>query len=206
MSTSQKKQARPFNTLRHLVMTILVIAALVTLVILTGSLREDMSLGILVPYIPYIIAAEILVLGTIIIELIGRLIYRLSLRRVAQDSATALRIIVRIVGYGVLLSLVVSSVTSNVAAALTTGAFAGMVAGFATQTVVGNAVAGIFMALYRPIRIGDMVTISGNKGRVTEITMMYTILAAEEEEYMIPSSQVISTVVIRHVKKGVAKQ
>jgi len=174
--------------------------------VFTLGIREDTALGFLAAHRQYLVAAELVALGVLAIELVSRWLYRLALLRMRADSAAAVRIIVRIVAYGVLLSAVVSILTTNIAAALTTGAFAGMVAGLGTQTVIGNAVAGIFVALLRPIRIDDDVTIAGNTGRVSNITLMHTILSTADREILIPSSQVISTVLVRHRESGAGQQ
>ena len=109
-----------------------------------------------------------------------------------------MRIIARLVGYGLIFSFLVSVLTDNAAAALTMGSFAGLVAGFASQTVMGNTVAGIFMALSRPIGIGEKVTISGKTGTVTDITLMHVVLDTEDQRILIPSSTTVTTVLIKH--------
>jgi len=78
------------------------------------------------------------------------------------------------------------------------GSFAGLVAGFASQTVLGHTVAGIFLALFRPIGIGDNVTIGRNSGIVSDITLMHIVLDSENEVSLIPSSTVVSTVLVKH--------
>ena len=116
----------------------------------------------------------------------------------SSDVAGALRIIARLVGYGLMFSFLVSVLTDNAAAALTMGSFAGLVAGFATQTVIGNTVAGLFIAIGRPIVLGDSVTISGNSGTVADITLMHIVLDADDRRILIPSSNVVSAVLVKH--------
>jgi small conductance mechanosensitive channel len=119
-------------------------------------------------------------------------------RRTTTDVAGTLRIITRLLGYGLIFSFLVSVLTDNPAAALTMGSFAGLVAGFASQTVMGHLVAGIFLALFRPIGIGDNVTIGRNSGTVSDITLMHVVLETDEEQSLIPSSTVVSTVLVKH--------
>ncbi|MBL7165125.1 MAG: mechanosensitive ion channel [Dehalococcoidales bacterium] len=202
MVTREGDRNRRLPGVGYLFFSLLVIAGLVTLAAFTLGIREDTAFGFLAPYRQYLVAVEFVALGVLAIEMVGRWLHRLALLRMRPDSAAAVRIIVRIVAYGVLLSAVVSILTANIAAALTTGAFAGMVAGLGTQTVIGNAVAGIFVALYRPIRIDDDVTIVGNTGRVSNITLMHTVLSTVDGEILIPSAQIISTVLVRHKQTG----
>jgi small-conductance mechanosensitive channel len=118
-------------------------------------------------------------------------------RWASPDTATTVRILFRIVAAGVLLSTIVSTLTGSATAALTMGGFTGMVAGFATQTVLGNAVAGLFLGVLRPISIGDNITVSGNSGTVVAITLMHTVLRTDEHDVLVPSSNVAHAVIIR---------
>lgn len=184
-------------SLGYILLSLLSIAGLAVLIAFTDAIREGDPLGFAAPYRRYLVSAELVVLGILVTELVSRWLYHALLRRMTPDSAAAIRIVVRIVGYGVLLSLLVSQITDNAAAALTTGAFAGLVAGLATQTVIGNAVAGVFRAFFRPVRVGDTVTIAGNRGTISDVTLMHIISTAEADT-LVPSSQVVSSVIVRH--------
>ncbi|MDA0262717.1 MAG: mechanosensitive ion channel [Chloroflexi bacterium] len=171
-----------------------------TVLAFTARLVADGGpLEFLESYQQYVHAIEVVVFGSLATEFGARWAYYVALSRTSVDVAVPLRVIARIVAYAVILSAVVSLLTSNVAAALTAGSFAGLVAGLATQSVMGNAVAGMFLTLSRPIRIGDNVTIGGNSGRVTNITLMHIVLGIEDREIMIPSSNVVTSVLVRHL-------
>jgi len=53
------------------------------------------------------------------------------------------------------------------------GIFA-IVIGFASQSIVGNLISGLFLMAERPIKIGDSVNIDGNAGTVEEVLIMST--------------------------------
>ena len=198
MSTQQKKRLDRLPTLRYLLLTIIWISGLIAVLVITATLEKDSPMGFLTPYKSYLSLLAIVILGGLAIESGSHWLYNQAVMRMDVSTAVALRIIVRIIAWGIILSIVASLLTANVAVALTTGAFAGLVAGLATQAVIGNTVAGIFIAIFRPVRIGDNVTISGNTGVVTSINLMHTILGTEDQEIMIPSSQIITSVLIRH--------
>ena len=143
---------------------------------------------------------SLLVLRIMAVESACRFGHNTALLRTSRESAHAIRIVARLAAYAVLLSAVVSLLTSNVAAALTAGSFAGLVAGMATQTVMGNMVAGVFLAIARPIRIGDNVTVAGNTGVVLNTTLMHLVLQTEDREFLIPSSNVVTAVLTRYRK------
>jgi small conductance mechanosensitive channel len=46
------------------------------------------------------------------------------------------------------------------------------VVGFASQNLIGNMIAGIYLALTRPFKIGNMITVFGNSGKVYDIGLL----------------------------------
>ena len=174
------------------------VVALAGLLVLTAWIEEGRPVGFLAPYTDYVVVTLLALFGIPAVENGSKVLFAIAQKRISPDFAGALRIIARIVAYGIIISTVVSVLTSNAAAALTMGSFAGLVAGFASQTVMGNAVAGLFMAIARPIKVADSVTIGGNSGVVIKITLMHTVLNAEDREILIPSSNIVNAVLVRH--------
>jgi small conductance mechanosensitive channel len=153
-------------------------------------------------YIPYINAIIVLTLGYKAIGAISNVIYH-SVREVSDHpTASAIRTISKIGGIAVLLSLLTSVFGINPSAALTVGSFSGLVVGFATQTVLTHAVAGIFLVISRPFKHGDMVTLSGQTGFVKEIKLMHTILRTEDgkKEILIPSGTIIGATIVKNLE------
>ena len=73
-----------------------------------------------------------------------------------------------------------------------------LVSGLASQQVLGNIVSGFMIVFFRPFRIGDRITLSGNyTGTVEDITLRETIVRdAENNRIIIPNSQISSEVVV----------
>ncbi len=150
-------------------------------------------------YLPYVQAALILGAGYKVVTSISAVIYN-AMRRVADHSTAAVtRTIVKIAGIAVLISTLASIFGVSASSALTIGSFSGLVIGFATQTVLNHTVAGIFIAISRPFKYGDLVTIAGKTGTVKEITIMHTrLLSSEgEQEFLIPSGKIIGEIITR---------
>jgi small conductance mechanosensitive channel len=152
--------------------------------------------------IQYIYAAEILVMGYFIVEYLGKGVEESMEVAAGRTVARALRSITRIVGYGVLLSVLASVFKASSAAALTLGSFIGLVVGFATQQVMGNAIAGVFLAVMRPFKIGDKVKVSGVEGVVTDIGIMYTFVDQGDKIVLVPSSKIVGNIIEVHREKG----
>lgn len=77
---------------------------------------------------------------------------------------------------------------------LASAGLAGLVVGFAARPVLENLLAGLQIALARPINLDDVVVIDGYWGRIEEITTTYVVLNVWDERRLImPFSRIIST-------------
>ncbi|MBS7612669.1 mechanosensitive ion channel [Candidatus Bathyarchaeota archaeon] len=138
--------------------------------LLTSNLLFKTVIGRFFPlfleYEIYVNVVIILGLGYLIINSTSNVIYWAIRRRLDHAMATLFRTTMRIVGIATLLAVLTSVFNINPATALTIGSFTGMVIGFATQTVLGQAVAGMFLVLLRPFKPGDVITVVGQRGIV----------------------------------------
>jgi small-conductance mechanosensitive channel len=83
---------------------------------------------------------------------------------------------------------------------LVAGGFAGIVIGFASQSIVGNFMSGVFLMIERPVKIGDQVNIDGNLGYVEDIKLISTIIRTYEGLYMrVPNETVFTTNITNYV-------
>jgi len=152
-------------------------------------------------YLPYINAIIIVVIGYLIINSIAGLFYESSKDKIGVHNANLVKVMVKILGIAVLLSILTSVFNVSASAALTLGSFTGLVIGFATQQVLGQAVAGIFLLFARPIKHGDKITVAGQTGIVQEIDIMYTtILGDGGKQILIPNGSIIGQVIIKHAQ------
>ncbi|MEM3980376.1 MAG: mechanosensitive ion channel, partial [Ignisphaera sp.] len=82
------------------------------------------------------------------------------------------------------------------------GGFLGMVIGFASQQVLGQAISGLFLLIARPFKIGDAVIIAGEDGVVDDVTTMFTIVKkADGVTVLIPNSSIIGGKIYLKPKK-----
>lgn len=182
----------------YLSLTVFYLATLAGGSVALDTTLDDISfLEFLAPYQQYLAVVHVGAFGWLAIVSGRQWVFLAALRYASRSTASALRIIFQIVALGIFLSVLVGLLTESGAAALTLGSFGGLVAGFATQTVLGNAVAGLFLAVGRPFEVGDEVTVGGNSGTVADITLMHTVLVADDQEIMIPSRNVSSSVIVR---------
>ncbi|MEM2238786.1 MAG: mechanosensitive ion channel [Candidatus Bathyarchaeia archaeon] len=173
------------------------------LLLLTSNLLFKTVVGkfspIFLEYEVYVTVIIVLGLGYLIVNSTSNFIYWTIRRRLDHATATLFRTITRIVGIATLLAVLTSVFNINPAAALTIGSFTGMVVGFATQTVLGQAIAGMFLVLLRPFKPGDIITVAGQTGVVKDIGIMHTVLISEDglKEILIPSNSVVTAIIIK---------
>lgn len=68
--------------------------------------------------------------------------------------------------------------------------------GFGLQQVVQNFVAGLIVLAERPIRVGDVIVVKGEEGKVTKISVRATELTlGENSTLIVPNSDIVSSIV-----------
>jgi small-conductance mechanosensitive channel len=84
---------------------------------------------------------------------------------------------------------------------LVAGGIAGIVIGIASQSVVSNLLAGLFLMVERPMKIGQSVNIAGIAGVVEDIRIISTTLRTFEGLYVrIPNEKVFTTNITNYVE------
>lgn len=158
------------------------------------------GLLVLKDYAVYVYIIVLLVMGWLILSAIASMFYAMIKPRYGPSTASAVRSMIKILGLGALLSGIAGGVAGG-AAGVALGGFIGLVVGFATQQVLGQAIAGMFILLARPFKIGDVIDIAGeSEVGVKDITTLFTIVQRKDGlEVLIPSNMIIGQkIVIRH--------
>jgi small-conductance mechanosensitive channel len=149
-------------------------------------------------YLVYSQVIQVGVMGYLVVEITAKTAFRIALATQHSDrTAKPLRSITRITGAIVIAVVVVSYLSQNAAVAASIGAMSALVIGFASQNLLGNMVAGMYIALTRPFKIGDMITVFGNTGKVHDIGLLNCDLLMEDGNIVrAPSSSLLTTPII----------
>ncbi len=125
---------------------------------------------------------------------------RLSLRN-SKLIARTTEYIVFIMGFSYGLYYVLGNELKAFVASL---GIIGIAVAFASQQVIQNVIAGILIAVTRPIQLDDWVEIGGSGiSNIKDITMTRTTLRDRSGRlYYIPNSVVITSIVINYTKSG----
>lgn len=154
------------------------------------------------------VAGAVIVVASIVAKIVDA---RMARRDLDPSSATRYRVLRRmistaIVTVGVLSALLTVPAVQNVAGAvLASTAVIGIVFGLAAQKTLSNFVAGVLIAVSQPLRLGDVVTVKGETGRVEEIGVTYTFIRlGDGSRLVIPNdalaSDTIKNSTIRNVE------
>jgi hypothetical protein len=117
--------------------------------------------------------------------------------RGGQSTAGALRLLLTITGYILVLVSVLAVVAIPVKQLLVSGAITGVVIGIAAQQSLSNTFAGLTLLAARPFAVGDYITLRAGSlggqfdGTVMAIGLAFTTLHTDEGPINVPNSAVL---------------
>jgi small-conductance mechanosensitive channel len=110
------------------------------------------------------------------------------IRRLVEASIAIIGIAVAISQFAALGRLATSILAS--------GALAAAVIGFAARQTLANGVAGVMLFVTQPVRIGDLVTVEGERGTVEDVRLTYTWLrAADDTRIIVPNERLAANII-----------
>jgi len=157
-----------------------------------------------------IVKYSVIAIGTILIALIISKILRSLINRFIRLSSTKLKVdptqfnflknAVTFIIFLVAFIFIFYSIPVLKSFGITLFAGAGIIAAiiaFASQQAFANIISGIFIVIFKPLRVNDIVDI-GNlpKGRVEDITLRHTVIRNYENRRMIIPNSVVSSEII----------
>ncbi|MCS7113012.1 MAG: mechanosensitive ion channel [Nitrososphaerota archaeon] len=146
----------------------------------------------------YIDISLSLLFGYLIVHSFSSVVYWSLRTRYTHPVAASVRSIIRILGVGVMVS-VISGALTNPTAGVALGGFIGMVVGFASQNILSQVLAGLFVLISRPIAIGELVELGGAKGVVEDISTLFTWIRTDDGRLiLIPNNAVIGQRIIKY--------
>lgn len=132
-----------------------------------------------------------LLFGYYIVSGVAEFFYWSMRARYDHSVAASVRNIIRIIGIGAMLAAIAGGVAGG-AAGVALGGFIGLVVGFASQQVLGQAVAGLFLLIARPFKIKDSVNLVGEDGVVEDVSTLFTtVIKNDGTKVLIPNNAII---------------
>jgi len=97
--------------------------------------------------------------------------------------------------YVIGLMLIISQIQqlhSLVTAILAGAGIAGLIIGYAAKDSLSNFTSSIFIAVFQPIRVGDLVDFRGEYGQVEDLTLRHTVIRTTDNKRIIVPNSIIS--------------
>ncbi len=144
----------------------------------------------------------LVVLGWWVARDAGRALGPILFRRMDPANAGTVGFLIRLVtlAIAILAALQIAGITPRTLAV--GGAVTAVVLGLAAQQTLGNLIAGTVLLSARPFRVGDRIKLQAGQlagsieGVVSSLGLLYTTLTAGEDEYLVPNSLVLTSVVM----------
>lgn len=93
-------------------------------------------------------------------------------------------VVVAVIAFGVMLMTFPEARVFGTSVLASAG-FAGIIAGFAAQSLLRNVIAGLQLAFSDAVRLGDVVVVEDEWGRIEEITLSYVVVHIWDDRRMI---------------------
>ena len=138
------------------------------------------------------------VFGLLAVRSAANEVARMVRARGGAAPANALRWIITLVGYLIVVIEVITLLGVPVDRLLVSTAVTGVIVGIAAQQSLGNAFAGLVLLFARPFVVGDYITLRSGAlggqydGEVVAITLMFTRLATPDGPMSIPNAGVLA--------------
>ncbi len=191
-NNSIKKQRSPLKTL-----TIMIIV--IAIVIAASSFIEQQ---IEHRYRPYLMIGVVSIIGYFVVNSLANIFYNLSYESL-KKNAEMIRILIKIIGAIIVISIIISYLSQDRFIAASIGTITAIVIGFASQNILGNLISGLYLAITRPFRIGNKVTVFGTTGIIYDIGLLYSKLRTDDGDIILaPNTSMVSTTIIIRNSQG----
>jgi len=152
------------------------------------------------------VVAIILIIAMVIAKALS-----LYLKRFLREKASKghLEVLVKVTSYSIFiiaLIVVLPLLGVRLSGLLVAGGIAGLAIGFASQSVIGNLISGLFLMLERPFAIGSVINVDGTVGIVEDIRIISTTLRTFDGPLMRLPNQKIFTANITNYAVNVARR
>lgn len=114
--------------------------------------------------------------------------------KLSEDSIKIISKVIYLIALLLSLIVVLPILGINPSGLLVAGGLVAIVIGFASQSIVGNLISGIFLLLERPFKVGDMVAIADSEGFIEDISIVSTTIKTfDGNRVRIPNEMVFTT-------------
>ena len=152
------------------------------------------------------VVAIILIIAIVIAKALSLYLRRFLREKVSKGH---LEVLVKVTSYSIFiiaLIIILPLLGVKLSGLLVAGGIAGLAIGFASQSVIGNLISGLFLIVEQPFAIGNVINIDGTVGIVEDIRIISTTLRTFDGPLMRLPNQKIFTANITNYAVNVARR
>ena len=151
-------------------------------------------------YIMLLQSIQVCIFGYFIIEILSNTFHDLTYDYL-KETSKSIKILIRILGAIIIIVIIISYLSNDPIVAASIGTISGLIVGFASQNIVGNIIAGLYLALTRPFKLGDEITAFSNTGIIFDIGLISTKLYTPDNKIvLVPNSSLVTTTLVLNKK------
>jgi small conductance mechanosensitive channel len=143
------------------------------------------------------IAALVFYIGRWIARIVTRTLVKLMKRaKVEEDLVKFVSDVIYTLLYAIVIIASLERLGVKTTAAIAIIGAAGLAVGLALQGSLGNFASGVMLILFKPYRVGDLVSLAGHVGHVDAIKVFNTvIITLDGKKVIIPNGQITGSVI-----------
>ena len=149
-----------------------------------------------------IFSAIVFIIGMLLIKLVKKILNGQRFKHVDRTAMSFVINFTKIAMYIMLIVIIVSIMGVPMASVITVFATAGAAIALAVQGSLSNLMGGIMLLIFRPVSVGEFISVSGNTGVVQEIGVFYTrIKTGDNININIPNGSMTSSVITNYSRE-----
>lgn len=154
-----------------------------------------------------VLSAIVLCVGILLIKLLLRIFPDgKKFKHVDETVRRFLGNFIKIALYVLLAVIIVSIMGVPMASVITVFATAGAAIALAVQGSLANLMGGIMLLVFRPIKVGEIVEVSGEMGTVSEVGIFYTQMVTFDNVHVsIPNGTMTTSVIINYSREDIRR-
>lgn len=147
-------------------------------------------------YLMLLQSIQVSIVGYFVIEIISKAFHDLTYDYL-KDTSKSIKVLMRILGVIVVIAIIISYLSNDPVVAASIGTISGLVVGFASQNIIGNIIAGLYLSILRPFKLGDEITAFSNTGIIFDIGLISTKLYTSDNKIvLVPNSSLVTTTIV----------
>ncbi|HLN35624.1 MAG TPA: mechanosensitive ion channel domain-containing protein [Nitrososphaeraceae archaeon] len=195
---SQNDQQKIRQTKLKLLKRIIVLAIIFTAISLT--IHYYLTAIVSKEYLTILQSLEVALIGYFVIEVVSNAFRDLTIDYL-KDTSNSIRILMRILGAVIIIAIIITYLSHDPIIAASIGTISALVVGFASQNILGNIIAGLYLAIIRPFKIGEEITAFNNTGIIFDIGLISTkLMTNDNKTVLIPNTSMLTTTIILNKK------